>query len=249
MALSLSRTKDFFSSREGLNLDQYVFNCKVDSQFSVFRDYLGLIRLIQPEHRFVTSSLESPSESVENMDFIFDYPNVIPSNRHRIDSLDSDEASESSSNEGRCDNEVIYENLSSSGEYSPYRQNKVSALIHENVLSQTYAQTLESLIANQSVVSQQIHNHVQQQIQNKALKNLSKTSVCVFCRNNGESREFYSSHTLKDNEGNTTCPILRAYTCPLCKSHGNQSHTIKYCPKYTPKPKTDKLLGISLPLL
>nr|BAB01491.1 CNNOS1 [Hydra vulgaris] len=248
MALSLCKTKDLFSSREGLNLDKFSFNYKQDSQFSVFRDYLGLIRLILPENRIEMSKLHSPTESVDNVDFFFNYPNIISSNRHRIDSLDPDETSESSSSEGRGDNEVIYENLSSSEEYSPYRQSKVNS-IHSNVLAQTYAQTLESLIANQSVVSQQIHNHVQQQIQSKALKNLSKTSVCVFCRNNGESREFYSSHTLKDNEGNTMCPILRAYTCPLCKSHGNQSHTIKYCPKYTPKPKTDKLLGISMPLL
>ena len=65
--------------------------------------------------------------------------------------------------------------------------------------------------------------------------NASKVSVCVLCRNNGESREYFSSHMLEGNEGNTTCPILRAYTCALYKASGDQSHTIKYCPKYTPK--------------
>ena len=55
--------------------------------------------------------------------------------------------------------------------------------------------------------------------------------VCVFCRNNGESEEVYASHVLKSADGKTTCPILRAYTCPICKASGDESHTIKYCPQ------------------
>ena len=54
--------------------------------------------------------------------------------------------------------------------------------------------------------------------------------VCVFCRNNGESESVYTSHVLKDGDGRTSCPILRAYTCPICKANGDNSHTIKYCP-------------------
>jgi protein nanos 1 len=58
-----------------------------------------------------------------------------------------------------------------------------------------------------------------------------KQQVCVFCRNNGESESFYTSHCLKDSEGKVTCPVLRAYTCPLCGANGDASHTIKYCPE------------------
>jgi len=54
--------------------------------------------------------------------------------------------------------------------------------------------------------------------------------VCVFCRNNGEDESVYTSHVLKDSDGRTSCPILRAYTCPICKLNGDSSHTIKYCP-------------------
>lgn len=54
--------------------------------------------------------------------------------------------------------------------------------------------------------------------------------VCVFCRNNGEIESVYTNHVLKDPEGRTSCPILRAYTCPICKANGDNSHTIKYCP-------------------
>nr|ACI90363.1 CNNOS1-like protein [Philodina roseola] len=56
-----------------------------------------------------------------------------------------------------------------------------------------------------------------------------KKEVCVFCRNNGENELIYSSHSLKDSLGNVTCPILRAYQCPICGATGAQAHTIKYC--------------------
>ncbi|PIK38765.1 hypothetical protein BSL78_24397 [Apostichopus japonicus] len=55
-------------------------------------------------------------------------------------------------------------------------------------------------------------------------------SHCVFCKNNAESERVFSSHTLKDENHNITCPILRAYTCPICGANGDSAHTIKYCP-------------------
>ncbi|XP_056151202.1 nanos homolog 1-like [Lampris incognitus] len=54
--------------------------------------------------------------------------------------------------------------------------------------------------------------------------------VCVFCRNNGAPEEVYGSHILKAADGRVLCPILRAYTCPLCSASGDNAHTIKYCP-------------------
>ncbi|CAL8274109.1 unnamed protein product [Merluccius merluccius] len=54
--------------------------------------------------------------------------------------------------------------------------------------------------------------------------------VCVFCRNNGAPEEVYGSHVLKAADGRVLCPILRAYTCPLCSANGDHAHTIKYCP-------------------
>lgn len=65
-----------------------------------------------------------------------------------------------------------------------------------------------------------------------------KQQVCVFCRNNGESESFYTSHCLKDAEGKVTCPVLRAYTCPLCGANGDAAHTIKYCPENSQTAKT-----------
>lgn len=53
---------------------------------------------------------------------------------------------------------------------------------------------------------------------------------CVFCRNNGEPLSIYGSHVVKDTFGRVTCPILRRYTCPICRSSGDDAHTIKYCP-------------------
>ncbi|XP_012250701.1 nanos homolog 3 [Athalia rosae] len=53
---------------------------------------------------------------------------------------------------------------------------------------------------------------------------------CVFCRNNGEEAHYYRRHLLKDADGRIMCPILRAYTCPICGACGDAAHTIKYCP-------------------
>ncbi|XP_020025092.1 nanos homolog 2 [Castor canadensis] len=56
------------------------------------------------------------------------------------------------------------------------------------------------------------------------------TTLCNFCKHNGESRHVYSSHQLKTPEGVVLCPILRHYVCPLCGATGDQAHTLKYCP-------------------
>ncbi|KAF9797485.1 hypothetical protein SFRURICE_017056, partial [Spodoptera frugiperda] len=53
---------------------------------------------------------------------------------------------------------------------------------------------------------------------------------CAFCKNNGKSSDWYTSHALKDVRGRVLCPILRKYHCPRCGATGNQAHTIKYCP-------------------
>lgn len=55
--------------------------------------------------------------------------------------------------------------------------------------------------------------------------------VCSFCKRNRETREFYQSHVLKNDDGVTTCPVLRKYTCPICKAVGDNAHTLKYCPE------------------
>ncbi|KAL8596842.1 hypothetical protein ACOMHN_027171 [Nucella lapillus] len=53
---------------------------------------------------------------------------------------------------------------------------------------------------------------------------------CAFCKRNGETREFYSTHILKDWRGMVVCPVLRAYTCPRCGASGDHAHTESHCP-------------------
>lgn len=61
-------------------------------------------------------------------------------------------------------------------------------------------------------------------------KTKKQIQECVFCKNNGEQESYYRRHILKDSEGRVVCPILRAYTCPICNAKGDDAHTIKYCP-------------------
>lgn len=211
---------------------------EVKAQFNVFEDYLGLINIIRPSH--CPSSMKANScESLVSTS-LFDFP----PERHRINSLDSDSLSDSSSNSGSRDIDMIYDSLSSNGDFSNYSNipSPPMSTMNEPMLP-VYNATLETLLACQKSVLSRLQPMMKE---SRSSKNTSKTTVCVFCRNNGESREFYSSHTLKDSEGNTACPILRAYTCPLCKANGDNSHTIKYCPKYTPKLKAEKLLAVGL---
>ncbi|XP_061890903.1 nanos homolog 1-like [Entelurus aequoreus] len=67
--------------------------------------------------------------------------------------------------------------------------------------------------------------------------------VCVFCRNNGAPEEVYGTHILKTADGRVLCPILRAYTCPLCSANGDNAHTIKYCPLSREPPGGHRMLA------
>ncbi|XP_044514384.1 nanos homolog 3 [Gracilinanus agilis] len=54
--------------------------------------------------------------------------------------------------------------------------------------------------------------------------------LCTFCKHNGESRNIYLSHSLKDDEGRVVCPILRKYVCPQCRATQDNAHTKRFCP-------------------
>ncbi|XP_052824068.1 uncharacterized protein LOC106880931 [Octopus bimaculoides] len=57
-----------------------------------------------------------------------------------------------------------------------------------------------------------------------------KLRDCAFCRKNGEQKQFYTTHSLKDQKGNVTCPVLQKYVCPSCGATGLTAHTKLYCP-------------------
>lgn len=74
-------------------------------------------------------------------------------------------------------------------------------------------------------------------------RNKQEPKICVFCRNNGAPEEVYGSHVLKTPDGRVVCPILRAYTCPLCSANGDNAHTIKYCPLSKDQPAQRPIKG------
>ena len=44
---------------------------------------------------------------------------------------------------------------------------------------------------------------------------------CKFCKNNGESKDQFSSHVLRNpNTGQLVCPVLRSHICEMCGATG-----------------------------
>ncbi|KAF7495169.1 Nanos -like protein 1 [Sarcoptes scabiei] len=69
------------------------------------------------------------------------------------------------------------------------------------------------------------------QCQSNASSIGGKKMYCAFCKNLPKERSNYQTHWLKDNEKRVTCPILRAFNCPLCNNNGgDNAHTIRFCP-------------------
>jgi len=58
----------------------------------------------------------------------------------------------------------------------------------------------------------------------------SSFDACKFCHSNGEAEVQYRSHLVKNSSGLVTCPVLRSFTCPICKATGDFAHTQRYCP-------------------
>ena len=50
---------------------------------------------------------------------------------------------------------------------------------------------------------------------------MSLYDICKFCHSNGEAEAQYRSHQLKNMSGLVICPVLRSFTCPICKATGS----------------------------
>lgn len=78
----------------------------------------------------------------------------------------------------------------------------------------------------------------------KRLENGRKIRTnCAFCKNNGQPKEVYTTHLLKDPLGNTVCPFLKNYKCPICAATGKNAHTITYCKKFDPSKRINTTIN------
>jgi len=55
---------------------------------------------------------------------------------------------------------------------------------------------------------------------------IPRVPCCKVCKDAGEPESVYSSHYVKDREGNVTCPKLKSIVCLNC---GKRGHTSSYC--------------------
>ena len=60
--------------------------------------------------------------------------------------------------------------------------------------------------------------------------NNKQTKFCKFCKDSGKNETIYTSHNVKDKNGNTCCPILMTTLCNNCRVFG---HTVKFCKAIT----------------
>ena len=191
---------NYTRAAEGKNISEY----EKEAEFRLFRDYFGLIHLIQ------SCQIARPRQKQRGYEEMLGYSTTME--RNRLDSVDSDIWSDTSSGGRDFDTSLdSISGLAASPSLAPGFSPSRGMMVQEN----DTAQGLRGRPVVDKIAAQGRRNQ----------------NVCVFCRNNGESKKVYSSHVLKDAQGNTVCPILRAYTCPLCKASGDESHTIKYCPK------------------
>ena len=63
--------------------------------------------------------------------------------------------------------------------------------------------------------------------------NIARVPCCKVCKDAGEPENVYSSHYVKDREGNVACPKLKAIVCLNC---GKRGHTSSYCKAPIAKP-------------
>lgn len=189
-------------------------------EFNVFHDYLGLVKIVES---FVTPRESSSSPTEREL-------------RERRDSLGSAASDVSSSSEGGAEVMDLYYPYGGGGDVF-----KQAFTEPADDLPRFAGLGTGSLAAPGSVVSFIPGRDSSPPLPHSLLLGSTtklptvpapkKPQVCVFCRNNGETESFYTSHYLKDADGKVTCPVLRAYTCPLCGANGDAAHTIKYCPE------------------
>lgn len=71
-----------------------------------------------------------------------------------------------------------------------------------------------------------------------------RVPCCKVCKDAGEPENVYSSHYVKDREGNVSCPKLKAIVCLNC---GKRGHTSSYCKAPNTKQREEQAAAAKKP--
>ena len=209
-------------------------------EFNVFRDYFGLINLVKSFANVPDDFLSPPTT---NEYYSVGVEPETSEMRERRDSLGSAGSEFSSSNSAESVEVADIYYTAYGHHLVGMKQAFMEPVREESGMKGITSGSLPaSLLLEHKIITSAAAKKPQVSVQNSCrvycflamfTNFVPPFQVCVFCRNNGESESFYTSHYLKDSEGKVTCPVLRAYTCPLCGANGDAAHTIKYCPENT----------------
>jgi hypothetical protein len=83
-------------------------------------------------------------------------------------------------------------------------------------------------------------------INNKSQMFSARKPCCKVCKDAGKSENEYSSHYVKDLNGQVTCPTLLNQECRFCNKKG---HTISHCSELTKKKERETRIQSAKPPL
>ncbi|XP_063436709.1 uncharacterized protein LOC134718150 [Mytilus trossulus] len=207
--------------------------------YSPFKDYLNFSSLLfkeREEHVEKTTELLSETEVDYWANSISSIEDILSSEPFTSDSFSDEDLDVFENMPDATDNNMMAVQIYNNDQDQLCRSDSLSsgetASSGENSFSDEGYSSDYLLSAFLRQLNGSSDNMVQAPLQYQIMpaKPASEEKYCILCKRNGETREYYTTHVLKDNRGKVICPVLRKYVCPKCKATGDNAHTLRHCP-------------------